>query len=80
MAVCIFKVNRIASAATLNLSDFLSLTSRLFFNKAGLIRSGPPTFLGKELHIYGMYTPGSRPLGSHCVCHREISWVESFHR
>lgn len=75
-----FKASRRASAATLNLSDFLSLTPRLFFQKAGLIRSGPPTFIGKELYIYRVCTPGSRNLRSHSSHHREISWVEHWRK
>lgn len=80
MAGSPFKASRRASAATLNLSDFLSLTSRLFSQKADLIRSGPPTFIRKELWIYRVCTPGSRTLGSHCSHHRKISWVEHWRR
>lgn len=72
MAVCPSKANR----------AFESLTSCLWpldsFKKTDLIRSGPPTFKGKELYIYRLYTQGSTIHGGHSAYHRGMCCAESF--
>lgn len=79
MAVCPFKSSRRASAATLNVSDvFISDLQTLFLKKTSLIRSGPPTFKGKELQINRVCTPRSRNGGGLSAYQRGNSWIDTF--